>query len=182
MLFSGFYVQFGGAFFIFGFPFFLVMLFDDAPAFMSLIMVLFPLVGLIFIIIGMRKNIRDIQLLIHGHLTEGKLIDVSATATRINEQTVYKYTFEFQPENGFIQTVVAKTHKGAKLEDEAMEPIMYLKEAPDKAVLLDNIHIRPKIQFDGSYKELPIWRMYTLILPLITIVGLGWYLWVKLGM
>lgn len=72
--------------------------------------ILFPAVGLCFMIAGIRKGMKANRLLKNGITGTGKLISKERTNTRINKKTVYKLTFEFTADNGMTYNATAKTH------------------------------------------------------------------------
>ena len=83
-----------------------------------------------------RKKIKIIK---NGELAEGRLIYKEATSTEINEKTVYKLTFSFQSASGDTYEVTTKTHEPEWLEDENTETLIYDKDNPNKALLLDDL-------------------------------------------
>lgn len=100
-------------------------------------MVIFPFIGLIFLITGFRKFSKHIHLLTHGVLTSGKVIRKEPTNVKINKQTIYKVYFQFKLQNNTVQEAYVKTHITHNLGDEAQEPLIYDAQDPASAVLLD---------------------------------------------
>ncbi len=72
--------------------------------------VIFPLIGLVFIGAGVRQGWMARRLLRHGEQADGKLVDKKPTSTRINKRIVYKMTFDFQDQLGRTHQAIAKTH------------------------------------------------------------------------
>lgn len=147
----------------------------------AILAAIFPLAGLIFIVIGYLKNSKDLNLVIHGFFARGKLIEKKATSTEINNQRVYAMTFEFEARNGQTYTVTSRTPHTHLLEDEETEQLLYLAENPEEATLFDTIAAAPPIQADGSLEELPIRRSRVLLLPAATLVGHGLYAVIRYG-
>lgn len=139
---------------------------------------IFPAVGLAFIIFSLKNGLKGSRLLKHGQLTRGKLIDKQPTNTRINNQTVYKLTFEFTAANGQRYQASANSHQPANLEDEAREQILYDPANPQHAVLVDNLPGSPEIdEFGQVYAANFTKSMATLILPgLVVLVHGGIFL------
>ena len=138
----------------------------------ALLVVIFPLVGLAFIFLGIRKSMRAIRLFKNGELTKGKLISKVPTNTQINEQTVYKLTFRFKDKLGNEFSVSEKTHLPDLLEDEKEESLLYLQNNPDYAIMLDTLPSSPSINEEGDIKSSPfIKSLLPIIIPLITILG-----------
>jgi hypothetical protein len=100
---------------------------------------LFPMIGLVFLLVGLRrsrKNIRLLQTGLHGH---GKVTRKEATSTKINKQTVYKVYFSFTTKDGMLTEGMVKTHKPALVEDEEKEQLVYDATNPSDAVLIDTL-------------------------------------------
>jgi hypothetical protein len=113
---------------------------------------LFPALGLIFMVLGLRGNLRAVRVLRTGKLARGKLVEKQATNTRINNRTVYRLTFEFQDEQGRIYRVSGKTHITELLEDEELERLLYDPNHPEGGVLVDALPGRPEITPDGEIR------------------------------
>ncbi|MCI5221803.1 MAG: hypothetical protein D3924_03805 [Candidatus Electrothrix sp. AR4] len=99
----------------------------------ALLVVLFPLTGLIFIFFGVKKALQGKRLLQYGILTKGKLVSKDRTHTTINEQRMYKFTFSFKDISGRKFEILEKTHKIHLLQDDTEESLLYLKDNPDDA-------------------------------------------------
>jgi hypothetical protein len=100
--------------------------------------------------VGVRTGIRRRYLLSSGELALGRLKLKEPTNTRINNQTVYKYTFEFDVPGGGAYEAVAKSHKRV-LEDEDLERLVYDPRNPGDASLLDELPCRPAIDRHGNF-------------------------------
>ena len=112
---------------------------------------LIPIVGLAFAMMGVRSGIRRRYLLSSGELALGKLKLKEPTNTKINNQTVYKYTFEFEVPGSGTYEATAKTHLQRKLEDEDFERLVYDPRDPNEATLLDELPCRPAIDSRGNF-------------------------------
>ncbi|MFA5795466.1 MAG: DUF3592 domain-containing protein [Candidatus Brocadiia bacterium] len=147
-----------------------------------LFVLIFPAIGFIFIVIGVKSGLKAIRLLRYGKVGLGTLKSKLPTNTRINNQIVYKLAFEFTAGNGSKYEAVAKTHKPEVLEDNAQEQLLYEETNPAYAVMLDSLPGGPRIDEQGliqvrSYLSgLPV-----MIVPFLTIVGHGIYLFIRLG-
>lgn len=138
------------------------------PAFV-LFVLLFPLIGLGFIISSFFKNAKAIRLLEIGELNRGKLVSKEATNTRINNRTVYKYEFEFEV-GGRQHKAICKTHLGHLVEDEEREIILYDRFNPTFNFVFDAMPNTPNINEAGMLQAAPVWKVVNLILP---ILGIG---------
>ncbi|MDX2248552.1 MAG: DUF3592 domain-containing protein [Bacteroidia bacterium] len=137
--------------------------------------VIFPLVGLIFILYSFRQNIKSVDLLINGRFTHGKLIKTEPTNVTINKQPVYKYTFRFEAHDGKTYEAVGKTHIYSLLTDEKNERLIYAPNDPSYATMYDSIPSAPKLNEDGTLGPMPLSGYGNLILPLISIFFHGGY-------
>ena len=93
------------------------------------------------------------------------------TNTRINNQTVYKLTFEFTTDDGRRYEATARSHRPFVLEDEPQEQLLYDPYNPKKAVLLDSLPGEPDIDEWGNIQVANIGRsIRSLILPVAVVV------------
>lgn len=152
------------------------------PPFVLFVLV-FPIVGWCFIMVGFRKGLKGINLLVGGTQGRGTLKDKQPTNTRVNKQTVYKYTFEFEADDGLTYTVTARTHETAKFEDEEEEPLLYDPLVPLRAVLMDDLPGQPRIDENGHFQAGgAVGTVVRLFVPLASILGHGgWALWTLVG-
>jgi hypothetical protein len=132
----------------------------------------FPLVGLGFIIAGVRRGLRAVYLFKEGTLTTGELTSKKPTNTRINGRTVYKLTFEFQDDSGDSHQVITKTHMPERLEDDEREAVLYDPMDPSKAVTLDDLPGNVRIGPDGCFTVASKTKAFALLLvPAVVTVG-----------
>jgi len=92
-------------------------------------------------------GLKSIKLLRYGQIAYGVLIDKQPTNTKINNQTVYKLSFEFQAIDGTKYTTIAKSHLTRLLEDETQEKLVYDANNPKNAVMIDSLPIVVKQYF-----------------------------------
>lgn len=137
-----------------------------------LLVLIFPLVGGGLAISGFLHGRHVCKLLRIGEFTQGRLINKEPTNTRVNKQTVFKLTFEFQDESGQTRQAIAKTHETSRLEDDELEPLLYDPMFPEKATLLDHLAGRPEIDSEGNIKNsaYPM-NFLCLVVPALSIVG-----------
>ena len=139
-----------------------------------LFVLIFPLVGFIFILVSLRGGLKANRLLRNGKLAWGELVSKEPTNTRINNRVVYKLTFDFQPEEGGHAQAVARSHMPEKLQDEQRERLLYDPFRPEKAVLLDSLPASPAIDLTGNLQPRnPTFAALTLLLPGIPLAGLA---------
>lgn len=147
----------------------------------GLMPVIFPVVGLCFIVAGFKKANKGIHLLSLGKISHGTLKSKEKTNTKINDNPVYKFTFEFFADDGNSYQAIAKSYLVEKLEDQEFEPLLYDPARPNYAVMLDNLPGNPRIDEMGNIKCGNILSTTAvLIIPLATIIGHSWYIFTKL--
>ncbi|MCP4152033.1 MAG: hypothetical protein GY757_30105, partial [bacterium] len=78
---------------------------------MVLVFVMFPLIGLGFIIPCIRKGLKGARLLRSGKQCIGERVKKESTFRENNNKVVYKYTFTFKANGGQSYLVSAKTHE-----------------------------------------------------------------------
>lgn len=134
---------------------------------------IFPAVGIGMIGSGLISGLRANRLLTNGQVALGRLVDKSPTNTRINDQTVYKLTFNFTADDGRQYQAFAHSHQPYSLEDEEQEQLLYDPRSPSRAVLLDNLPGQPTIDEFGTISADAGRSTLVFILPLIVIVTNG---------
>jgi hypothetical protein len=145
------------------------------PAF-ALFVILFPLIGSLFVVGRWRAGWRNVQLLKHGHLTHGKLVSQEATNTTINDQRVYKLTFEFDTDAGHSSRISVNTHETQRLLDDPLETLLYDPTRPTRGTTLDHLPGEPTIDEQGEIVIRSSRLAYlTLVVPVLTVFGHGAY-------
>lgn len=145
------------------------------------LVLLFPLIGLAFIIGSTKGGLKRNRLLRDGVLTTGVLKGTEPTNVTVNNRRVYAMTFEFTTLDGRVAQTVANTSFTERLEDEAREPLLYDRDDPSRAYLLDEAPSRPQLDGTGELRGRPIAALLAVILPLLVIAGHGLVLLIKLG-
>lgn len=122
------------------------------PAGLGVVFVfLFPLIGAVLGSVGLRSGLKMMRLMSQGRLTRGTLLTKEATSTRVNEQPVMKLTFGFEDEYGETHHAVARSHRPERLEDEAMELVIYDPRSPADAAVLDELSCQPRVDPEGRF-------------------------------
>lgn len=106
-------------------------------------------IGIGIVFFAARPGRRALVLLRRGAVTRGRLVDKQSTRARVNQQPIYRYTFEFEPDDGGKYLVSAQTHRDV-LEDEPTEQVLYLREDPSFAIVLDHLPGGPHVAGDGT--------------------------------
>jgi hypothetical protein len=136
-----------------------------------LFVVIFPVIGACFAVYQLFAGLRAVRLLQSGQMAYGKLIRQEPTNTRINNRTVYKFTFEFKADNGQTYQATASTHETHLLQDDAEERLFYDPYRPEQATLVDSLPGRPQVDSDGNIAPVSFLSAIPyLILPLIVVL------------
>jgi len=150
-----------------------------APIWVSFV-IIFPLIGSLLVAVGLKKGIKANRLLGRGKLGLGTLKAKEPTNTSINDQTVYKLTFEFVAEDGQTYEVVIKAHQVGLLEDDAEEQLLYDPLNPTYAVIFDSLPGAPTIDEAGYLRAGSYVRgLLAMILPTATVAGHGLYIYYR---
>lgn len=139
---------------------------------MVLFVTLFPLIGLALAVPGFLQGMKGNHLLANGTPALGKLKSKEPTNTRVNRQTVYRLKFAFQADNGREYEVQSRTHAPEVLEDEGEEPLLYDRNNPSYAVMLDSLPGSPSIDFSGQlHPSGSVLSVLALAIPALAILG-----------
>jgi hypothetical protein len=142
------------------------------PLWAGAAVLIFPLIGLGFILGGLRRGLRGSRLLAVGRLTTGMLQSKQATNTRVNGRPVFRLAFRFTDPSGSPQEVVTRTHEPERLEDQRREPLLYDPMNPAYAVMLDSLPGSPRIDETGHFASpVPGRAVAALLVPVATAVG-----------
>jgi hypothetical protein len=102
-----------------------------------LVFSLFPLIGFVILGYGIKKSLQNLDILENGEVALGKFLRSEATNTTVNKQRVMKLYFSFTDKYGKEQQTSAETHNIHKLQDEALEMLVYMPNNVGKSVFLD---------------------------------------------
>jgi hypothetical protein len=143
-----------------------------------------PLIGLGFIVTGLRRGLKANRLLRNGIIARGKLISKESTGHEVYGNPVCKFTFEFTAGNERNYQVVAQTHLTDRLEDETEEPLLYDPMQPGYALMLDDLPAGVCINENGCIKvgepvRTAFRAIVRLIFPTATVIGHGLYIYRK---
>ncbi|MBN2695593.1 DUF3592 domain-containing protein [bacterium] len=133
-----------------------------------LFVLIFPLIGFIFVIVSIVLGLKKISLIEKGYLYFGKLVKKQPTNMRVNNRTVYALTFQFEAD-GSKEEVIAKTHETEELQDEPEEAILF-NPITRKGFLWDNI--KPALNIDNHGMIRVPFKLYYFIAPIVAIVAI----------
>lgn len=147
-------------------------------------------VAILVALVNALRALREVRLLRRGELAFGKLVAKTATAARINKQRVFRYTFEIDlpaPARSAsyresaaaprppVHRFTVKTHRGARLKNDALEPVLYEPTRPGRGLAIDVLAVKPS---RGGF-DAPASALWVLIAPAFVIVGNVVYLLVR---
>ncbi len=150
------------------------------PPFVAFVLI-FPAVGLGFVIGGVRWGSRRARLLREGVFTTGTLKAKRPTNTTVNNRRVFELIFAFTARDGRQCEAKARTSMTERLQDEREEPLLYNPDRPEDAVMLDEASSRPQFDETGSLRGRPVAAFFSMILPAIVIAANVLALLIKLG-
>lgn len=146
----------------------------------AILVVVFPLVGAVMVFFGLREGLRAARLLQSGRLAFGTLTHVAGTGTTINNRPVLAMTFTFRAHDGANYDVTSRTNRPENLEDQSEEVILYDPDDPSRGVALDALPGSVRVDASGAIRLGHAWAcLTTLLLPGLTLVGHGLYLWFR---
>lgn len=136
-----------------------------------LFVLIFPVAGLVVVVIATRIGWKRNHVLREGVFTTGTLKDIRPTNMSVNRQTVMAVTFEFTARDGRVHEVEARTVDTSRLEDEPREPLLYDPNDPSKAWVLDEAPARPRIEMNGELSGSGARALLSAVLPALVIAG-----------
>lgn len=97
---------------------------------------------------NVRRRRRSVRLLAHGRVGYATLVDkTELVGSRGSKLYALRFTFE---EGGVERTIELRTTQPKRLTDDRSEQIVYLREEPEKAELVDALPGQPRISIDGT--------------------------------
>ncbi len=108
------------------------------PDFSFIIVLIFPVIGIIMLYFSLKKNIKYLRIIKTGKLAYGTFLRFESTNVKINNRRVYRYFFEFSDANQKKYMVAGQTHT-ERLSDETQELLVYNPLNPNEAVMVDEL-------------------------------------------
>lgn len=148
-----------------------------------LFVLIFPLFGLVMVSISYMLGLRTLALVKRGKLAMAKLIGKERTNTKINNQMVYKLTFEFTDDNGATQRAIVRTHHTHLVEDQPEERLFYDPQNPTRARMVDLLPRGLTVGEDGTIiAGAPVFMLISaFVVPGLVIVVHALVGWMVLG-
>jgi hypothetical protein len=99
----------------------------------------FPVIGLGLIARGLRRGLRDIDVLTRGRAAMGVLTAKEPNGVEVNNRLMYDLTFRFRTEDGAEHRGVVAALHTIPIEDEPEERLLYHPRHPERIVVVDNL-------------------------------------------
>lgn len=149
------------------------------PAWTALVVSIFPLVGLIMILVTVKRNTKFLRLLQNGQFTRGQLKDKQSTNSSITingrHYPIYKYEFEFLV-GSHCYSAFCQTHLTQRVEDEEKEIVLYNAHDPKDAIVYDAFKNAPDINGQGQLEPMTLKQSWVILLPILFIL-VNYILW-----
>lgn len=97
------------------------------------------LAGFFFLYPSIRKTRRERKILMAGLPARGTLIQAEPTNLKVNDQTVYKLTYEYSTGRNKSQKFSIRSHMIRNLSEEHSESLVYDPRKPSSAVIVDTL-------------------------------------------
>ncbi|MGL6225577.1 MAG: hypothetical protein ACRC10_03010 [Thermoguttaceae bacterium] len=124
----------------------------------------FPVVGLSFVLTGTVHGMKTMLLLTKGALGRARFLEMTDSGVRVNNRRLMKLHYRFAASDGQVYDAYAKAVNTKKLTDDPVELLLYDETNPKRSVLLDSLP--GKIKFDESSGEFRTNPIYA-VLPLL---------------
>jgi len=97
------------------------------------------IIGFVFLVPSIRKTRKERKILTTGHPAKGKLIHAEPTNMSVNEQTVFKLTFEYLTGSSIPQQFSIRSHMIRNISEEHFETLVYDPRQPSNAIIIDTL-------------------------------------------
>jgi len=97
------------------------------------------IIGFFFLVPSIRKTRKERKILLAGTPARGKLIHAEPTNMSINEQTVFKLTFEYSTGRNKSQQFSTRSHMIRNLSEEHFETLVFDPGQPESAIIIDTL-------------------------------------------
>jgi len=135
---------------------------------------------LVVAVLRLIQALRDVRLLARGELALAKVVEKTATSMRIQRQRIFRYTLQVDAppaprEVSYRESAPrptahrfeVRTHRTAAIEREALVPVLFERDAPDRGLAIEALAVRPA---PGGF-DAPATALWTLLLPSFVVLG-----------
>ena len=131
-----------------------------------------PAIGLAMVIACVRRGAVRLRLLRDGMAVPGQFAGKEPTNTRINEKIVYRVAMDYKVQDGSTHRAVVKTTAPEVLHDQAREAVLYDPARPDRALPIDGLPGKLKLDQYGQFQTGSSWAI--VILPVLIVAINAW--------
>lgn len=139
----------------------------------ALVVLAFPGIGVALVGIALRFGRKTLRLLARGQIVQAQFVSEEATNVTVNDRPVVGLNFEFTASDGQRHRVHHSTSTPAALRDEARESVLYDPEAPDDAILVDQLPDAVAANEQGEIVAQGRSSVAVLLIPLLTLLMNG---------
>ena len=143
--------------------------FPTAVAFLLIV----PATGLLFLLYGLWRGLRNTHLLAHGQIAQGQLLQQAETNALLHNKRVYRVTFVFLDAWKRVFQGRARSRRSQGLADQTTEPVIY-DPVSGAAVLLESIPGNACVGNDGNFERATIVEVLRVLLMPAFAGGLVW--------
>ena len=130
---------------------------------------IFPGIGMLMAGYSLAHGLKARSLLVSGNMAEAALVSCEPTNARVNNKSVFKYTFAFEGPMG-RQELTERSTRTRRLTDEPTERVLYDPGEPSRAVVFDLLPGAPVVMPDGRLAARSPRKLYAaLIAPTLTV-------------
>ncbi len=95
--------------------------------------------GFLFLYPSCRRTRRERKIIMMGLPAEGRLVHAEPTNLKVNEQPVYKLTYEYHTSRDNIQKFSVRSHLIRNISNEHSEILIYDPDNPGKVLVVDTL-------------------------------------------
>lgn len=133
-----------------------------------------PLLGLVILLIGLRKKFKALYLLKYGLVTQGKTLSVTSVMASGGGRA-YRFVFEFKVNDKTYEASCISKEK-ERVEDDDLYNVLYKENNPSKNIVYDALGHVPEIGKLGDIKEgNPASTFYLGLIFIMLLVNLYFY-------
>lgn len=142
------------------------------PLWVAVMVAALGLPGVVMVGVSLASGRRAIELLAHGAIAQGELLQRKRTMSHVNGRPVIRHEVQFTDAIGRPQRVWASTHRTERMETPEGLTVLYDPTRPERAVVLGALPGPPRLTPGGQWETpSPRVAMAGLILPLLAVVA-----------
>jgi hypothetical protein len=116
-----------------------------------LFVTIFPLMGLIVVVVGFLLGHSKYTILKNGQQAMARLIETGPSNITVNDVQLTKLTFEFKTDDGESHRTSTDVQDPSELEDDAEEALLCHPKTPSRSVMLNNLPSFVHLSESGNF-------------------------------